>query len=99
MRSRSCCGDNPSHRRLQQATRQQKMQSNQLQKHLLYFADPMCSWCYGFAPVITALAEHFAGRLPVKLVMGGLRAGNTRPMQPQDKDYIRNAWTRVHAAS
>src|SRR5262245_34679919 len=67
--------------------------------HLLYFADPMCSWCYGFSPVITALAEHFAGRLPVKLVMGGLRAGNTRPMQPQDKDYIRNAWTRVQAAS
>jgi putative protein-disulfide isomerase len=68
-------------------------------RHFLYFADPMCSWCYGFSPVIATLAERFAGRLPVKLVVGGLRAGNTRAMRPQDKDYIRSAWTRVGEAS
>lgn len=68
-------------------------------KHFVYFADPMCSWCYGFSPVITALAAQFAGRLPVQLVMGGLRAGNTQAMRPQDKDYIRGAWTRVGEAS
>ena len=28
---------------------------------LVYFADPMCSWCYGFSPVITTLAERFEG--------------------------------------
>lgn len=67
--------------------------------HLLYIADPMCSWCYGFAPVITAIAGHFGARLPVQLMLGGLRAGNTRAMRPQDKDYIRDAWTRVGAAT
>jgi putative protein-disulfide isomerase len=66
---------------------------------LVYFAYPMCSWCYGFAPVVSALAEHYEGRMPVRLVMGGLRAGNTTPMRPEDKDYIRNAWTRVGAAT
>jgi putative protein-disulfide isomerase len=65
----------------------------------LYFADPMCSWCYGFSPVISALAERFEGRMGLQLVMGGLRAGNTAPMRQQDKDYIREAWTRVGAAS
>lgn len=69
------------------------------ERHFLYFADPMCSWCYGFSPVIGELAQRFAGRLDVKLVMGGLRAGNTRPMRPQDHDYIRGAWTRVREAS
>lgn len=69
------------------------------ERHFLYFADPMCSWCYGFSPVIAALADRFAGRLPVRLVMGGLRAGNTQAMRPQDKDYIRSAWTRVGQAS
>jgi putative protein-disulfide isomerase len=69
------------------------------QTRLVYFADPMCSWCYGFSPVIAALAERFEGRLPLDLVMGGLRAGNTEPMRAQDKDYIRSAWTRVGAAS
>lgn len=69
------------------------------EKQFVYFADPMCSWCYGFSPVITALAERFEGRIGLKLVMGGLRAGNTRAMRPQDKDYIRGAWTRVGEAS
>jgi putative protein-disulfide isomerase len=69
------------------------------QTRLVYFADPMCSWCYGFSPVISALAEQFEDRLPLDLVMGGLRAGNTVPMRQQDKDFIRNAWTRVGAAT
>jgi putative protein-disulfide isomerase len=67
--------------------------------HLLYIADPMCSWCYGFAPVIGGLAAHFGQRLPVRIMVGGLRAGNTRAMTAEDRDYIRGAWTRVNAAS
>lgn len=69
------------------------------QTQLVYFADPMCSWCYGFSPVIAALAERFEDRLPLQLVMGGLRAGNTLPMTERDKDYIRDAWARVGAAT
>jgi putative protein-disulfide isomerase len=65
----------------------------------IYFADPMCSWCYGFAPVIWTLAERFEGRMDLQVVMGGLRAGNTTPMREEDRAYIRDAWTRVNAAS
>ncbi len=68
-------------------------------RHFIYFADPMCSWCYGFAPVIAELARHFEGRLPVRVVMGGLRAGNTKEMTAKDREYIRGAWTRVGEAS
>jgi putative protein-disulfide isomerase len=66
---------------------------------MVYFADPMCSWCYGFAPVISALAERFEARLPLRLVMGGLFAGNQKAMRGVDKDYIRQAWTQVGAAT
>lgn len=69
------------------------------ERHFIYFADPMCSWCYGFTPVIAELARHFEGRLPVRVVMGGLRAGNTKEMTSKDREYIRDAWTRVGAAS
>jgi len=69
------------------------------QKHLLYVADPMCSWCWGFSPVIGAIADRFGDTLPIRLVMGGLRAGNTKPMTQKDKEYIRGAWERVAAAS
>jgi putative protein-disulfide isomerase len=68
-------------------------------KRLVYFADPMCSWCYGFSPVIAAIAERFEDRMPLQLVMGGLRAGHTAAMRPEDKAYIRDAWTRVGAAT
>lgn len=67
--------------------------------HFLYVADPLCSWCYGFSPVVRSLAATFADRLPMRIVMGGLRAGNTRPMRDTDKDYIRNAWTKVGTAT
>ena len=69
------------------------------QKQLVYVADPMCSWCYGFSPVIAAIADRFEDRLPLKLVMGGLRAGNTAPMRQQDKDYIKGAWAQVSGAT
>ena len=67
--------------------------------HFIYVADPMCSWCYGFSPVVSALEQQFRGRLTMRIVTGGLRAGNTQAMRPQDRDYIRDAWTRVNAAS
>ena len=41
---------------------------------LLYVMDPMCSWCWGFAPVLHALAEQAAAvGVPLELVVGGLR--------------------------
>jgi len=67
--------------------------------HFLYFADPMCSWCYGFAPIIERLQAHFADRLALRIVVGGLRAGNTTVMRDRDRAYIRSAWERVHDAS
>lgn len=69
------------------------------QKHLLYVADPMCSWCYGFAPVIADIADHFEDRLPVQLMMGGLRAGNTKPMTADDKATISGHWRKVAQAT
>ena len=69
-------------------------QTNQ-EKQLIYVADPMCSWCYGFAPVIETITDEFRHRLPVSLLMGGLRAGNTKPMTAADRATIRAHWERV----
>jgi len=62
---------------------------------LVYVADPMCSWCYGFAPTIAAIARQFDGRMPVWPLMGGLRAGNSAAMSDKDKDYVREHWGHV----
>ncbi len=64
-------------------------------RHLVYFADPMCSWCWAFSPVINSLADHFGDRLPVTLIMGGLRPGAAKPMDEQMKAEIRHHWESV----
>lgn len=64
---------------------------------LWYFADPMCSWCWGFAPVIDAIREHSRGRLKVALILGGLRPGTTVAMQAKERADILHHWHEVHA--
>ena len=67
--------------------------------HLIYFADPMCSWCWGFSPVIDALRDRFGSALPIRLVLGGLRPGTTEPLTEASKHEIRDHWEHVHEAS
>jgi putative protein-disulfide isomerase len=67
--------------------------------HLIYFADPMCSWCYGFSPVIADIRRAFGRGLPVRLVMGGLRPGTQQPMTDAAKAEIAGHWRHVNEAS
>ena len=59
----------------------------------------MCSWCWGFSPVIEAITRRFGENLPVRLVLGGLRPGNTSAMTAADRADIRQHWEHVHKAS
>lgn len=66
---------------------------------LLYFTDPMCSWCYGFAPEVEKIRDHFAGRYPIDVIPGGLRAGETQPMPERMSTEVSHHWHKVHEAS
>lgn len=63
---------------------------------LWYFADPMCSWCWGFSPVIEALREEFHERVKIALVLGGLRPGADAPLTPAAREDILHHWQQVH---
>ena len=65
----------------------------------IYFADPMCSWCWGFAPTIEAVRAEHGDRLPIRPVMGGLRPGTDRPMTEAEKQDVKSHWEHVHEAS
>lgn len=67
--------------------------------HLIYFADPMCSWCYGFSPAIEQIRREFGRGLPVRLVMGGLRPGTEQPMTEAAKLEVQSHWRHVAEAS
>jgi putative protein-disulfide isomerase len=66
---------------------------------LIYFSDPMCSWCWGFAPVITAIRRRFGSGLPIRLVMGGLRPGTDKPMSREAWAGLDSHWVHVTEAS
>lgn len=67
---------------------------------LLYVMDPMCSWCWGFAPVAGQLVEQArAAGVPLALVMGGLRTGQGAALEPTTKRYILEHWHAVHEAT
>lgn len=67
--------------------------------NLIYFADPMCSWCYGFSPVVAQIRREFGRGLPIRLVMGGLRPGTETPMTDKQKTEIAGHWTHVTDAT
>lgn len=65
---------------------------------IIYVADPMCSWCWGFAPVAQALERRFADVAPMRLLLGGLRPGaRAEPLDTGLKATIRPHWERVEA--
>ncbi|MGH8810054.1 MAG: DsbA family protein, partial [Noviherbaspirillum sp.] len=61
---------------------------------LIYIADPMCSWCYGFGPELTALLEGLPG-MRLDIVVGGLRAHNTKVMDAELKSTLLGHWKKV----
>ena len=63
---------------------------------LWYFADPMCSWCWGFAPVISSIQDAYSERMKLALMLGGLRPGTTEPVTPQFREEILHHWHEVH---
>lgn len=65
---------------------------------LIYVADPMCSWCWGFAPVIERVREE-AG-VPVELMLGGLRPGpNAEAVDDRMREFLRHHWDQVAEAT
>ncbi len=63
---------------------------------LLYFANPMCSWCWGFAPVIRHIVHEHRETVRLTVALGTLGHGQG-PMRPQDKAAVREHWEHVHA--
>lgn len=70
----------------------------QAQDKLIYVGDPMCSWCYGFAPQLDKLVEQYKNKLDIELVTGGLRPYNKTPMLEM-KDFLAQHWNDVNKAT
>ena len=72
--------------------------SNATMARLVYFADPLCSWCYGFGPELAKVLENHPEH-ELELVMGGLRAFNTERMSPAFRNMLREHWQHVASST
>lgn len=62
---------------------------------LIFILDPMCSWCWGFHPVIETLRKEHSKHYTFSLVMGGLRTSGQMAWDAQSKAYLKSAWDAV----
>ncbi|MDP9023011.1 MAG: DsbA family protein [Actinomycetota bacterium] len=61
---------------------------------LIYVGDPMCSWCWAFAPVLDEVQARY--RVRVRTVVGGLRTGGAaQPMDPAARVSLGRYWRQV----
>lgn len=61
-------------------------------QNLVYVGDPMCSWCWGFAPEIEGLASSY----PVEVIVGGLRPGPmAQELDDQMAGFLRHHWVEI----
>lgn len=68
---------------------------------LFYFHDPMCSWCWGFAPTWTQLQsrlyDELGDQLSIEYVLGGLAPDNDQPMPEEMQNTLQGYWRRIES--
>ena len=62
---------------------------------LYYVHDPMCSWCWGFAPVLAQLLENLPVEIQVTRLLGGLAVDSDQPMPVELQQTIAATWQRI----
>jgi putative protein-disulfide isomerase len=65
---------------------------------LVYGFDPLCGWCFGFAPALRRIRAEFTG-LPIEVRMGGLITGNRIRPYMEAAAYITQASARLRAVT
>ncbi|WP_341476457.1 DsbA family protein [Leptospira wolffii] len=70
-------------------------------KHsIVYVADPICAWCYGFAPIFSKIREKYSDRIEFTLVLGGLRFGpEAEPFTEEFAEKQKYHWKDVERVS
>lgn len=65
-------------------------------RELIYVGDAMCSWCWGFSPVLDAIRKKYSAQLPLRIVVGGLRPGpGAEKLDAKLKEFLRHEWTKI----
>ena len=64
-------------------------------KEIIAVLDPMCSWCWGFEPVLNELREYLPSNTKLSICMGGLRSKGDQAWTPEFKSFLGESWMKV----
>ncbi|WP_350545736.1 MULTISPECIES: DsbA family protein [unclassified Pseudoalteromonas] len=67
------------------------------QSKLVYVHDPMCSWCWGYAPSWLKLKAALESNLVIEYKVGGLAPDSQDPMPQNMQDMLQNTWHKIAA--
>jgi putative protein-disulfide isomerase len=70
--------------------------ANLLAKSLIYVVDPTCSWCWGFSSVFEEIVRRYQSQVTIRVLLGGLRPGNTERFEEKRRAFILSHWHAVH---
>jgi putative protein-disulfide isomerase len=62
---------------------------------LYYVYDPMCSWCYAFAPVLHGIENSLPESISVEYILGGLARDSDSPMPADLQTHVQENWRRI----
>jgi putative protein-disulfide isomerase len=62
---------------------------------LYYVHDPMCSWCYAFAPVWENVSHALKTTVLIRTVLGGLAPDTKSPMPTDMQSRIKSTWKTI----
>ena len=66
-----------------------------MKTELIFVLDPMCSWCWGFAPVIEQLRAIRSDSYDFSLIVGGLRTKGQMTWDASSQKYLKDHWEQV----
>jgi len=64
-------------------------------KEIVAVLDPMCSWCWGFEPVLQKLRDDLSDEVEFSVILGGLRNNGEQVWDDPFKTYLRGHWRSV----
>ena len=62
---------------------------------LLYFLDPICSWCWAFRPALKVVESRLPGSIKLVRLLGGLAPDTDEPMPQKLRGKLQNIWRTI----
>jgi putative protein-disulfide isomerase len=66
---------------------------------IIYIADPLCSWCYGFQVEMDKVIEKYKVTCKLELLVGGMGIGNQKPLNQEFIESLQDHWDEVKEES